>query len=180
MKLTRILASTAVVTGAAIGSFSLSAALDDANGPSELEGEPTLIEVTEGPTLIDATTGHEPAEFDYKVSSALGSGTDTAHLIDVTDRQTCIHIELGDGYAEDCYLAETIAAGAAWGAFGQPDGSAIMVGVVPDAVDKVSVGGDDVQLNGNVWSTTVASSDPIDLRVENSVTGEVAALGPAK
>lgn len=180
MKLTRILASTAVVTGAAIGSFSLSAALDDANGPSELEGEPALIAVTEEPTLIEPTSGLEPAKFDYRVSSALGSGTDVAHLIDVTDEQTCIHIELGEGYAEDCYLAETIAAGTAWGAFGQPDGSAIMVGVVPDAVNRVSLGGNDVQLNGNVWSTTVSSSDPIDLRVENSVTGEVAALEPAK
>lgn len=165
--------SAAVVACLGAAALVAAAASDSGAGSSV----PTVGSLEPLPPLIFApTTGREEAVFEYRISESVGDSVIRPSSIDATG--ACVSVELEGGSTEGCFDAQTIAAGIAYGAFGHSDGTFVVIGIVPDAVDTVEVGGKEVTLTGNVWSTRLNSDAPASLTVGDSTTDTWATLPP--
>lgn len=177
----KVLLAASIVTGAGMGAFALaSAATDDSSaqtsrGP-ELQ-EALEVEIPE-PLVVAATSGSEQSVFKYEISDTVGN--DLVHSLISDIEGVCAVFELKDGsIAEPCFDAQTVATGLAYGLFGEEDGSFTMIGIVPDTVDTVELGGNAIEISGNVWSTNLKAASPAELRVGDSATNRWVTLGRA-
>lgn len=112
--------------------------------------------------------GDPAATFSYSVSSF--DGTAFVFPTSVDQSGVCFSVAQQHQSSNACVDAATIASGQAWALYGEPDGTWLLIGVVPDEVDEVRVDGRLVDLAGNVWSTRIESGE-VTLEIGSSSTG---------
>lgn len=175
-----MLAAAAILVVASIGAFvalgsrstpSATPGVGDTAGPSN-SADPT----DRGSAIFEATTGTEEPLFDYAVS---GRGSGPAVIDSVDDAEVCVTIRRADETSSGCYNAATVRTGLAYLLLGTPDQGYLAVGVVPDQVDTVTLGGTPVAVIDNVWSVELSDATSAELRVGDSRTQTFATSAPA-
>lgn len=163
----------AALVGAAVGAFGIASALSaDSHEKGADQGR---VDVTLSPGPFAATTGSEAATFEYSFSEL--KDVPGVKVASADNKGICLNIEFQGGASEGtCTDAETLTTGLGYAAFGQEGGSFFVVGLVPDEVDTVTVGGQPASLDGNVWTFTITAGKTVDLRVGNSSANKWATL----
>jgi hypothetical protein len=174
MKLRTLLVSIGLTTGATVGAFTMVSGISTV---PEQPPEPTVTVEAPEPLILAPTAGNETAVFEYEVTGT--ERTASVELSSVDATETCLSVSLTDGRADVCFDSKTVSSGLSYGAFGEPDGTFVVVGVVPDEVDTVELAGRPVELTDNVWSTRLPTDSPAELRVGNSTTGSFITLAAA-
>jgi hypothetical protein len=79
----------------------------------------------------------------------------------------CYVIEIPGASARGCVGRALLATGVAYGAFQDGDGAIELVGIVPDEVIAIDVGGQIVRPTNNVWHYTATSGAPLTITVRS-------------
>ena len=124
------------------------------------------------------TAWNQDKPFGSHVTGAVeGSSLDYGSVsvgLSMQSNRVCVTIGLSDANATGCVGEATLATGLAYGAFQNGDGPIEVVGVVPDDVTAVEIGGTVVIPKSNVWHFSALPSDPLTITV-HAADGRTAA-----
>lgn len=168
-----------VVAGASVGAFAAASATSESGGARhEANGQADRHETSEdlvfSAELIDDLAG----TFAYELSHLDPDGD--VSLTSNADGGYCIRLAVDEGDVGACGTEEVISTGLAYLLAGRPDGTYVLAGMVPDAVDTVELDGSPVAIDGNIWSTVLADDAPRTLRVGDSTSDTWVELAPAR
>jgi hypothetical protein len=138
--------------------------------------EPATDVQPEDAAVLPPTPSDLPQIFSDKISavSLLGSDQYSDDTVSVTlsedlDPQVaCFRIELDDVVSEGCLGSILLATGLAYGAFERGDGPIDVVGIVPDDVVSVEIGGQFIAVRSNVWHYTGQPGEDLTFTVRSS------------
>lgn len=114
---------------------------------------------------VSASAQGAPAYRDGAVAVTLSTADDGAAAETVDQPGVCFVIEIPGATADGCVGRALLATGLAYGAFQDGDGPIELVGIVPDEVVAVEIGGQVVTPVNNVWHYTATSGSPLTITV---------------
>ena len=172
-RISRQLITVAAVIGAAVGAF----ALVSATGPSVSDDDAAPVVTTyEVQPLVPSVVGTPDKVFSSAVSAAIAEGTGNIALQD--DRltatltglgeQVCFEFGLPDETHNGCVAADELRTGLVFVASQSHDGPVDVIGLVPDDVAKVSIGGTTIVVQNNVWHYVGTAGDDLSFEVSSA------------
>jgi hypothetical protein len=170
MNVRQAAAALGLFLGCAAASFVVVSAI---NGGAPRESQnmagATQYPISDPIQPVAPATGNEEAVFEYSMEKLRAN--DVVEISSVDESGVCSVIRLDDQRVEGCVDAISIASGVAHLAIGREDGGFTIIGLVPDSVDSVQLGGVDVEINANIWIAELGPTDrvaAVDLTVGSS------------
>jgi len=177
MNIKSLIGAAGIFAGCAVASFTVVNALDTGSNGTETPGT-YRYEITDPLQPIALGSGEERAVFEDSMNDLRSN--DLVKVTSVDESGVCMTVKLDDATNEGCVDADAISTGIGYTAFGRESGGFTVMGIVPDTVDSVSLGGVDVEIVGNVWSTELDADDAnaqLSLVVQDTKSGASASLG---